>query len=153
MAKLNKLPNAQWPITAVFEFSFSDSMNNDGGVESAFSAVTAGTVFPLFSPPPGAHVIGGTIQNVTAWVGPTASTIDLGDSGDPDRFTPTVHDLKSATLHSVLTPAGAASKVYNGSETIDMTLINTVAPASAGKTVISVSMVVPARASENLKTT
>jgi hypothetical protein len=152
MAKLLKLPNAQYLTTAVFEANFDDTMVNINGLEFAIGAEDADlTTFDILTPLPGSIVVGGYIQNITVFDS-TANTLDLGDSDDTQRYTLTIHDLQSLTAHTVLTVVGANSKVYDGSQAIRATILNTVAAATAGKFIITVNMIVPGRAHENLKT-
>lgn len=152
MAKLLKLPNAQYAVTAVFEANFDDTMVNINGDEFAIGAEDADlTTFDIFTPLPGSIVIGGWIQPITAFDS-TANTLDLGDSDDPNRYTPVIVDLQDIQAAVALSVVGANTKVYDGSQAVRATILNTVAAATAGKFIVAVTLVAPGRAHENLKT-
>lgn len=153
MSTLTKAVSAQWPIAVEFEALFSDDMLDTSGVSFIFETITAGTVFPICTPPPGAVVLGGTIYNVAAATGPTAASLDVGDTDDPDRYTPTIHNRLSATAHTDMTPVGAVAKVYSGNQSINGTLINSVAADTTGKFRVVIVMAAAGKATENLKTT
>lgn len=151
MAKLSKLPNAQTPIVGVFTFNMTDTMVNTSGDEVAFGA-DAATVFDIMTPPPGAIVVGGVVKVETAVTGST-STMDLGDSDDTDRYTETA----ATNLADPDAPATdfdmlGEHKVYAGNQAIRMTIANG-AEVTVGKVHVVISMVIPGRATENLKTT
>lgn len=154
MAKLLKLPNAQWPISAVFAFSWDDTMVNINGDELALGAEDADlTTFDIFTPPPGAIVKSGRVIVVTAFDS-TANTLDVGDATDPNRYTETAPiDLKDPDAPASGFDLLGDGYVYNGQEAVRATILNTVSAATAGKAIIVVDMVVPGRANENLKTT
>jgi len=154
MAKLLKLPNAQWPISAVFAFNFDDTMVNINGDEFALGAEDADlTTFDIFTPPPGAVVKGGRVIVVTAF-NSTANTLDLGDATDPNRYTETgALNLQDPDLPKTGVDLLGDGYVYDGQEAVRATILNTVTAATAGKAIIIVDMVVPGRANENLKTT
>lgn len=151
MAKLSKLPNAQWPIVGVFTFNMTDTMLNTSSVETAFGAAS-GTVFDIMTPPPGAVVISGVVKVETAVTGNT-STADIGDSDDTDRYTETAAvDLADPDAPASSFEMLGDHKVYDGSQAIRLTIANGGA-VTVGKVHVVVSMVVPGRANENLKTT
>lgn len=153
MSTLTKAVSAQWPIAVDFEANFDDTMDNTSGVNLAIGAEDAAdTTFAICTPPPGAVVVGGAVYTVAVF-NSTANTLDLGDSDAPDRYTPTIHDLKSTTAHSVITPVGAVAKVYSGNQDIVAAILNTVTAATAGKFRIVIIMSMSGKATENLKTT
>jgi hypothetical protein len=154
MAKLSKLPNAQWPIAAVFEWNYDDTMDNISAVELALGADDAVvTTFDVLTPPPGAIVIGGNVKNITAATGSTTSTVDVGDSDDPNRYTEGgAHDLKDADAPATAFDMLGDHKQYDGSQAIRLTILNDGAQ-TAGNFILTVLMVVPGKATENLKTT
>jgi hypothetical protein len=153
MTKQLKLPGIQSPMTAVFEVNFDDTMDNIAGVELAFGADDAATTtFDIFTPPPGAVVIGGRVIVKTAFDS-TTNTMDLGDSDDPDRYTEAgAIDLKDADAPASGFDMLGDGKAYDGSQKVRMTILNDGA-ATAGAAIVVVSMVVPGRQSENLRTT
>lgn len=151
MAKLLKLPNAQYPIVGVFTFNMTDTMLNTSSVETAFGAAS-GTVYDVMTPPPGAIVIGGVVKVETAVTGNT-STVDIGDSDDTDRYTETAAiDLADPDAPASGFEMLGDHKVYDGSQAIRLTIANGGA-VTVGKVHVIVNMVVPGRANENLKTT
>lgn len=152
MSNLTKTVGVQWVIAAEFEANFDDTMDNTSGLNLAIGADDAAdTTFAIMTPPPGAVVIGGVVETLTVFDS-TTNTLDLGDSDLVDRYTPTIHDLKSTTAHSVLTPAGAVAKVYDGAQNIEAAILNDGA-ATAGKFRVVVLMSVSGKVNENLKTT
>lgn len=153
MALKKKLPNAQTVLSAVFDIVYSDTMVNVDGVELAFGADdAANTTFDLFTPPPGAVVIGGRVIVVTVF-NSTTNTLDLGDSDDPNRYTETgAINLKDADAPASGFDMLGDGKVYDGSQAVRATILND-GLASAGRAIVVVNFVVPGRASENLKTT
>lgn len=153
MAKLLKLPNAQYPIAAVFEFDHADTMVNIAGDEVAFGADDAElTTFDLFYPPPGAVVIGGNVKVKELVTGSSTSTIDIGDSDDPNRYTEAAPiNLMDADAPATGFDMLGDHKQYSGSQAIRATILNDGA-MTAGKAIVTVLMVVPGRANENLRT-
>ncbi|HYF28589.1 MAG TPA: hypothetical protein VD931_22810 [Baekduia sp.] len=156
MAKLLKLANAQYPITAVFDFSATDTMVNTSGAEVAFGKTTSGTntTYDIFTPPPNAVVVGGRVIVVTAFNSSGGNTVDVGDSDDLDRYT------EAAAINMADPDAPATGfdmlgdgKVYAGNQNIRLTITNTTDDATAGRVIVAVDMVIPGRANENLKTT
>lgn len=151
MALLKKLTSGQYPIVAVFSFNYDDSMVNTSSVEKTFGDATPGA-FDILTPPPGAIVIGGSVKVETAAAGNT-STVDVGDSDDTDRYTETAPvDLADPDGPVTAFDMLGDHKVYNGSQAIRATFTNGGA-LSALKAHIIVSMIIPGRANENLKTT
>jgi hypothetical protein len=153
MAKLLKLPNVQYTIAAVFEFDHADTMDNISGDEVAFGADDASlTTFDLFYPPPNAVVIGGNVKVKEVVTGSTTSTLDIGDSDDPNRYTEgAAVDLKDVDGAPGVFDMIGDHKQYSGSQAIRLTILND-GLASAGKAVVTVLMVTPQKANENLRT-
>lgn len=155
MATLTKLPNAQTVLSAVFDFSYNDTMVNTSGDSVALGELTSGsnTVFDIITLPPNAVVIGGRVIVVTAF-NSTANTIDIGDSDDTDRYTETgAIDLQDPDAPATGFDMLGDGKVYAGNQNIRLTLSNTVSAATAGRAIVVVNYVVSGRATENVKTT
>jgi len=154
MATLKKLPNAQYVLAGVFEWNYDDTMANISGTELAMGADDAATTtFDVMTPPPGAVVVGGNIKNITVAATSTTSTAIVGDSDDPNRYTEAAtHDLKDADAPATVFDMLGDHKSYDGSQAIRLTILSDGAQ-TAGKFVLTVLMVVPGRANENLKTT
>lgn len=150
-ALLKKLSNAQYPLTGVFTFNFDDTMVNTAGVTKAFGDAAPGA-FDIMTPPVGAIVISGAVKVETAAVGNT-STVDVGDSDDTDRYTETAPiDLADPDAPASGFEQLGDHKVYSGAQAIRITMANGGA-LTALKAHIIVTMIVPGRATENLKTT
>jgi hypothetical protein len=151
MAVLTKVVNAQYPIVVCFTANAADSMVNTSGTSKTFGDATPGA-FDIFTPPPGAIVIGGVVKVETIAAGST-STVDVGDSDDTDRYTETgAIDLADADAPASGFEQLGDHKVYNGSQAIRITMANGGA-LSALKFHVIVTMIIPGRARENLKTT
>lgn len=142
---------AQWPLVASFSFSWDDSMLNTSAVLKTFGDATPGA-FDIFTPPPGAIVIGGVVKVETLFSASTY-TVDIGDSDDTDRYTETNPiDLNDADAPASGFEQLGDHKVYAGNQAIRMTVASGGAQ-TAGRAHVVVSMIVPGRANENLKTT
>jgi len=151
MANLTKLRGAQYPLTTVFTFNASDTMDNTSDVSKTFGDATPGA-FDIFYPPPGAMVIGGRVIVETAAADNT-STVDIGDSDDADRYTETA----AINLADPDAPASGFEmlgdgKIYDGSQAIRLTFANGGA-VTATKAHVVITMVMTGRQNENLKTT
>jgi hypothetical protein len=151
MALVKKLASAQTVLAAVFTINYNDTMVNTAAATTAFG-VTGTTKYDIFTPPPGAIVIGGVVKVETVAAGGT-STIDIGDSDDEDRYTETAAvDLADPDAPATGFEQLGDHKVYTGAQAIRITIANS-AGLTALKAHVVVNFVVPGRASENLKTT
>lgn len=157
MANLRASRAAQWPLMQEFTFDVStavaDAMpttvgNTISGASPAFGAAnvsigSVGTnVFEIAYLPVGSTLIGGEIIVETAVVGPTASTISLGDSGSATRYASTVSMLSAARTALTLTGFRTSG------ENLRMTINNTVAAATAGKVTVRALYTIQFRANE-----
>ena len=150
MSVLTKTVGAQYPLTAVFTFNWDDSMVNTTPASKTFGDATPGA-FDILIPPPGAIVVGGVVKVETIAAGNT-STVDVGDSDDTDRYTEAnAVDLADADGAVTVFDMLGDHKVYNGTQAIRITLANGGA-LTALKAHIIVTMIVPGRVNENLKT-
>ena len=160
MAALRTARGAQWPLISDFVFDVStavaDTMptvvgNVIGGATPAYNAVgvsigaVASQIFEVSNLPVGAVVIGGEVLVDTAVVGPTASTISVGDSGNATRYLGATSIL--AAGRTALVPTGYRAGSAAG-KNIRITVANTVAIATAGKVAVRVLYAVPGRISE-----
>lgn len=143
MATLKKTRSAQWPLVASFTFNYNDTATDVNGVTKDFGLTeTADIVFDAISLPVGAVVVGGDVVVESAYVGPTAATVSVGDSGSATRYASAV-DMKTAA-RTALTLTG-----YHGAgEDIRLTLSTTVAAASAGTVTVRVMYTIDGRANE-----
>lgn len=157
MSALKQTRGAQYPLTAEFTFDVStavaDTMptvvgNVIGGAAPAYNAAgvaiggVATNIFEVIGLPPNAIVVGGEVVVETAVVGPTASTITVGDSGSAARYLGSTSLLAAA--RTALVPTG----FVGGGENIRITVANTVAVATAGKVTVRVSYVIRGRMQE-----
>lgn len=157
MSALKATRGAQRVLTAEFVFDVStavaDTMpttvgNTIGGATPAYNAAgvaigSVGTnVYEVINLPVGAIVVGGEVAVETAVVGPTVSTVSVGDSGSATRYLGATSMLAAA--RTALVPTGLVGTGGN----IRITVNNTVAVATAGKVSVRVSYVVRGRADE-----
>jgi hypothetical protein len=98
----------------------------------------------VFTLPAGARVVGGEVVVDTAGVGPSTSTIDIGDV-DTDRYTASAIDLKTAA-RTALTLTGYR---YAETDGIDFEIVNTTTgPLTAGVFYVRIEYVVDGRVNE-----
>lgn len=160
MSALKATRGAQWPLMAEFTFDVStaaaDTMpttvgNVIGGAAPAYNAAgvliggVATNVFEIASLPVGAVVVGGDVAVETAVVGPTASTITVGDAASAARYLGSTSLL--AAGRTPLVPTGFRAGSTSG-KNIRITVANTVAAATAGKVTVRVLYTVANRTSE-----
>lgn len=146
MAALKAARTAQYPLMAEFTFNFDDTaIDTVAGTSKTFgSTFGQSLVFDAIPLPPNANVIGGEVIVETAYVGPTAATISVGDSASATRYANAV-DLKTAA-RTALTLTG-----FRGAgENIRLAVNATVANASAGKATVRVLYTVQSRANETM---
>lgn len=141
MALLRTARSAQYPLVQEFVFNFNDTMVDTNGVTQNFSAVAAPVVL-AFKIPAGAVVRAGDIIIETAYVGPTAATISVGDSGSATKYASAV-DLKTAVRTALIVP----NAVTAGLDVL-FTFSFTVAPATAGRARVRVEYTIEGRANE-----
>lgn len=144
MAKLRKNRTLQYPLQAEFTFNFNDTATDAvAAVDKSFgSTFTDNIVFDAIALPPNAVVIGGDVTVETAYVGPTAATVAIGDSGNAARYLAATSML--AAGRTALVPTG-----YRGNgEDLRLTLNTTVANATAGKVSVRVLYTITGRANE-----
>lgn len=151
MATLTKLVGAQYPLVAVFTFNWNDAFTNVAGSSTTFGAAAPGA-FDFITMPPGSMVIGGRVLVETAAAGNT-STVDIGDSDDPDRYTETAAiDLADPDAPASGFEMLGDGKVYDGTQALRLTFANGGA-LSAGKAHVIVTFIMTGRINENVKTT
>lgn len=147
MATSLKTAGVQYSLHAEFIIPIiTDSMVNTSSVLTAFKA-SSGTVYDIFTLPPGAQVIGGdvTVQTISDESG--TATIIVGDSGSTNRYL-TSTTIKTAA-RTALVPTGRVST----GEAIRITLANQNGDATVGKVKVVVAFIIEGRVSENAKTT
>lgn len=142
MSLLKSTRSAQYPLDAEFTFTFGDSMVDINGVTRNFADIQAASIFELIPLPPNAVVVGGDIVVDIPFVGGTATTLQVGDSGAAGRYSAAV-DLKTAG-RTALTPTGFLG---NG-ENIRGSFADTVAASTAGQVTVRVLYKVKGRSQE-----
>lgn len=144
MAQLKASRTAQYPLAQEFTFNFDDTaVDSVAGTAKTFgSTFGQSLVFEALPLPPGATVIGGEVIVETAYVGPTAATISVGDSASATRYANAV-DLKTAA-RTALTLTG-----FRGAgENVRLSVNGTVANATAGKATVRVLYTLQGRSNE-----
>lgn len=87
MAKLIASRTVQWPLAADFTFNFDDTMTPAaGGADVDFGASnTSATVVEIIPLPPGATVVGGSVDTTAAFDAVTYN-VTVGDADTADRY-------------------------------------------------------------------
>lgn len=150
MPLLKAKRQAQPVMSTSFEFNFDDTGVDTAGVTKTFGSVFGDAiVFDFMTMPQGATIVGGSVIVLEQGVGPTAYTVDIGTATDPDAFTTAAITLLSAdgvgAPLTLLVPRAAEN-----SEPLQLTLVSSIANATAGKFLVTVEFVLDNRALENL---
>jgi hypothetical protein len=161
MSALKASRGAQWPLMTSITLDFStagaDTMatvvgNVIGGAAPASNVVglpinaVSTNIYEMLNLPVGATIVGGEIVVETAVVGPTVSTLSLGDLSSATRHATTV-DLKTAA-RTALTLTGYRAGITAAGKNLRGTVNNTVAAATAGRVTIRALYVTEGRTSE-----
>ena len=144
MAALLKTRGAQEVQCAEFTWSFGDTITNTSGASDAF-ATAAAHVADVISLPLNAIVVGGEVVTETAFTGPTAVNVKVGDSGADDRYLGTTDRV--AAGRTALVPTGY---VNTGGLDLRLTMTPTVAPVTVGKITVRVLFILRDRICHNL---
>jgi hypothetical protein len=144
MPLLKSSRTAQYPLVATFSWAFDDTaVDTVSGTTKTFgSTFGQSLVFDAIPLPPGAVVIGGEVVVETAYAGPTAATVSVGDASSATRYANAVSML--AAGRTALTLTGFSVTTQN----IRLTVNATVANATAGRVSVRVMYVVANRAQE-----
>lgn len=142
MAKRTKSRAAQYPLVQEYVFSFGDTVVDTAGADKNFYDFGGDPQFGMFGLPQGAVVLGGDVIVETAYVGPTAATLSVGDSGSATKYANAVSLLASART-ALTIPAGVTS----GLDVVGK-LTLTVADATAGKVRVRIMYTIEGRANE-----
>lgn len=141
MAKLTASRSAQWPLVAEFSFNFDDTMDNTSGAEVDFGATnTAASVVEVIPLPPGAVVIGGSVDRSVAFDAATYN-VEVGDEDDADRYLAST-DVK-AVGSTALVPTG-----YRGTGQNIRVSFTAADVCTAGSATVRVEYVVEDRSNE-----
>lgn len=160
MASLKASRGAQWLLQAEFIFDMSTPINDSmptvignviGGVPAAYNAAVQplsglygglAQIYELINLPPNATVVGGEVSVDVAVVGPSASTLSLGDLNSGARYGSAINLQVAGRTPLVLTG-------YRGSgENIRGSVTNTGAAATAGKVTVRVQYTMQGRMNE-----
>lgn len=142
MAKLTQSRAAQTVLVQEYVFSFGDTVVDTAGASKNFYAFGGDPQFDMFRMPVGAVVLGGDVIVETAYVGPTAATLSVGDSGSATKYANAVSLLANART-ALTIPAGVTS----GLDIVGK-LTLTVADATAGKVRVRVMYTIEGRGNE-----
>lgn len=136
MAKLFATRGAQYLMCSEFIFNFNDTITDINGVVKDFgTTIASAPVADIIKLPPGTQIAGGDVVVETQGVGPTAYTIDLGVVGATTAFA-SAFDLKGAVNARTALLLTGLNNTYTGKD-IRLTMVDSVAAATAGKWRIS----------------
>lgn len=142
MAKLTKSRQAQTVLAQEYVFSFGDTVTDVNGAGKDFKTFGGNPVFEMFTLPQGAVVLGGDVIVETAYVGPTAATLSLGDSASATKYANAVN-LLAAGRTALTVPASVTGGLdARGALTL------TVANATAGKVRVRIEYTIEGRGNE-----
>lgn len=127
----------QYSLWATANIGFADGL-------TVAQAIGTG-IQDLLDLPAGAEVVGGSIVVTEVWDQGTTAVLDIGDVGDPDRYTASPVDLKTLG-RTALTLTGY---VTSGEETVDIDPVLVGADSTQGAATIRVEYVINDRAHEN----
>lgn len=134
MTALTATRTAQGVKEAEFTFTVGDTMANTAGTADAFATVAA-HVFDIVPMPMGSTILSGQVVTDTAFVGPTAYNVKLGDSLTDNRYLGTTD--KVAAGATAIVPTGYITVSSTGN--LRLTVTPTVAPATAGKLTVRIT--------------
>ena len=83
---IQKEQGRQWSLSAEIVVTYDQDLGEDSAADTA-------VLQEAFRLPIGARVVGGEIVVEEVWDNGTTATIDLGNTGDADRYTAAVIDL------------------------------------------------------------
>ena len=141
MSKLIATRGSQYPLVAEFTFNFDDTMVDTAGALKDFKTVGS-TVVDAINLPTGAIILDGEVVTETAVSGSTAYNISVGDSANATRYLGATNRV--AAGRTALVPTG-----YVGlGEQLRVTVVPTVADATAGKVTVRITYMVRNRVNE-----
>ena len=136
---------AQYPLTAEVVLNFDDTFVATNGTTNGTAAGLMTNIdFAALPLPPNAVVVGGEVTVETAFAGPTAATMSVGDASSAARHANAV-DLKTAG-RTALTLTGY---VNAAGDNLQLRFNTTVAVATAGRVSVRVMYVVRGRSNES----
>lgn len=140
MTLLKATRSAQWPLSATFQFTITDTFVDIAGVTKAFSA--AAPVFEVINLPQNAVVIGGQIMVTTVSNDSSTATLAVGDSATANRY------LAATSIKSAAATAFTVTGYEPAGLNLRITLANAGADATAGTVRINVLYIIKDRANE-----
>lgn len=131
-----KNADRQYSLWAEVQIAFDDGL-------TVAQAIGTG-IQDLLDAPTGAVVVGGEIVVTEVWNAGTSAVADIGDGGDPDRYTASPVNLQ-ALGRTALTLTGFK---YTGEDTIDIDPVIVGADATQGAATIRVEYTIEDRGHE-----
>lgn len=152
MATLTHQIGVQWPLVAVFDFTFADAMKTTAGVLTSFKA-TAG-IFGVVPLPYDAVVTDGTFDVIVVSNDTGTSTIKVGNSVDNDMWSDnTTIDLKTLGRTKLMKTGTVITQqsVPLLGESVLLTIANQNGDGTTGTFRMTVEYVIGGRATENAR--
>lgn len=141
MSTLIATRGSQCVMAVEFKFNFDDTMLDINGASQDFKTVQT-AVFDIAHIPPNAILVGGDVSTDTAFVGPDACNVSIGDSGSATRYLG-ITDRKAAG-RTALVPTGFPT---TGAK-LRLTLTHTTAVATAGVIAVRAQFIIRDRVNE-----
>lgn len=126
----------QYSLWATVVIGFADGL-------TVAQAIGTG-IQDLLDLPGDAEVVGGSIVVTEVWDSGTSAVIDIGDVGDPDRYTASPVDLTSLGRTALV----LSGYVTSGEETVDIDPVLVGSDATQGEAIIRVEYVINNRGHE-----
>ena len=152
MSTLKPTGQAQYPLTAVFEFTMADAMKATSGTLTNFKATSG--VFDVIPLPYGAVVTDGHFDVVVVSNDSGTSTVTVGNSVDADMWSDnTTIDLKTLGRTKLMKTGTVitAQAVKLLGESLQLTIANNTGDATTGTFKLVVEFVIDGRSNENLR--
>lgn len=127
----------QYSLWATINIGFADGLTVAQAIGTGIQAI--------MDLPGDAEVVGGSIVVTEVWDSGTSAVVDIGDVGDPDRYTSSPVDLTSLGRTALV----LSGYVTSGEETIDIDPVLVGSDATQGAATIRVEYVINSRAHEN----
>lgn len=146
MAILKSQRGAQYPLFKEFVFNYNDTAVDSVALASKSfgSNFNDNIVFDGISLPVGAVIVGGELIVETAFVGPTAATVQAGIAGNTAAYLAATSLLATGRTPLLLT----SPLLSNGGADVRLTLATTVANATAGKARVRIQYTLDNRVQE-----
>jgi hypothetical protein len=136
---IQKEQGRQWSLSAQITVTFDQDLGGDTAADTA-------VLQEAFRLPIGARVTGGEIVVEEAWDNDTTATIDLGNTGDADRYTDTAPVDLTAAARTALDLDGLA--VGSDERDVEIDPIFAGSDATQGRAVIRIEYTIDGKANE-----